>query len=207
MTCMMGLPTESKNFVAPQRSAAAQIRRSRVGPCAPHLQGFGELCQARLCRIFHRSLRDGRAKIGAEPHGWRTERGQEWRSAAAARCCGKWLVHGSTDEVAEQGRLCDRGGDGGKGPGQGEHGSAKRDPDTAPGSCAQCARPCTSSSNEGQKSEVHSAPAPRHARSASRCVRCARAPRRRRSRQNDLGGVRGGTRGSPRRTPRAVHRG
>ena len=62
---------------------AAQVGRSRVGPSAPHLQGFAKLCQSRICRILHRSLRDGRPKIGAEHHGWRTERRQEWRSARA----------------------------------------------------------------------------------------------------------------------------
>jgi hypothetical protein len=44
-----------------------------------------------------------------------------------------------------------RGGDGGKGPGQGEHGRAKRAPDTVPGSRAQRARSRTRSSNKEQR--------------------------------------------------------
>jgi len=48
----------------------------------------------------------------------------------------------STDEVAEQGRFAGGGGDGGKEPGRGEHGRAKRAPDTVPDQRAQCAHPC-----------------------------------------------------------------
>ena len=54
----------------------------------------------------------------------------------------------STDEAAEQSRADGRGGGGGKEPGQGERGPAKRAPDTVPDKRAQCAGPRARSGDE-----------------------------------------------------------
>src|SRR6266852_6221189 len=65
-----------------------------------------------------------------------------------------------TCEVSEQRWATGRGGDGGKGPGQGEPATAKRVPDTEPERRAQRAGAGTSSSNERWEDAVHRTPAP-----------------------------------------------
>ncbi len=76
-----------------------------------------------------------------------------------------------------------------KGLGPGEHGPAKRAPDTVPGRRAKCAGPCTSACTKGQESQVQQSVSPSHGRTTTASVLGAKTTSERWRRRRDLGAV------------------
>ena len=91
-----------------------------------------------------------------------------------------------------------------EGLGRGEHGPAKRAPDSAPEQRAQCAGPCTTSCKVRQECEVHRALSPSHDRPTPRRLSCASAQGGGRNRRRDMGAVRCKSRSEPSRLARAT---
>jgi len=134
----------------------------------------------------------GRARVRLWPRGPQTASGSPRTNAEDERARAVGPLR-STREAAEQGRGTGRGGGGGKGAGRGELGRARRAPDTGPGRRAQCARPSTTGSREGQAAAVHGAPASRVRRRAlAHRVPRAEARRGGGGRRRDVAALRGG---------------
>ena len=179
------------------REISAPERRRRHFAGRPHELDQQWQGQVRLCAVrdprhawtlharepgdpqpFHPGPSDGRHRKGHWPH-LDDARGEE-----VGQLC-------STYEVAEQGRNFDRGGDGGKRAGQGEHRPAKRAPDSEPDKHAKRAGMCASSCKKGQDCEVHFAFPPHHTGSPERCFLGNKEKGCGGCRRSDMGAVHG----------------
>src|SRR5262249_18998578 len=146
--CRQGRPGKPTLLTEAEGHTLAAANARQRGPCAVGDPSHVRNLSAREPgdpRVAHGGWRRGPHQEGRRPYADDERRAEVGR----AHC---------TCEALEQGGAVRCGGGGGKGPGRGEHGRAKRTPDSVPDRrCAQCARPCTTESKTGQKGKVHDA--------------------------------------------------